>query len=944
MRQREAGIDCATGQMTQVRQHLAEQTSATTDLIYFANGNLKQVVYPPNKHDERYQIRYAYDPVVATHVTQITDSFSYVSTATYNYKYGSVATSVDLNNNPTTYHYDGFGRMATVYGPYQAELSTPTIHFEYHHDAQIPWALTQHIDDYRSATDTIDTVLFIDGIGRVLQTKKDATLYQGEDLSPEDQMVVSGRVTFDFMGRTIASYYPVTEPLGTPGIFNPAFDSVQPTHITYDVLDRTTQITIPDNTSTSTAYGFGLDRAGTPQFMTIATDANGIQKKSFSNVRDLITSIQETNTLPDGTLQEIWTSYEYDALSQLIEVSDDQQYVTQVVYDHLGRRTIIDSPDSGRTELFYDLASNPVAQITANLRQIPDKQIVYDYEYNRIASISYPDFTENNVTYTYGAPGVRDNRAGRITYISSEAGIEERFYGKLGEIVKVVKTIDSDTTAARQSYTTETRYDTWGRLQQLTYPDGEVLTYAYDAGGKVRQVTGHKLPHTTEYLSRLEYDKFEQRAFLEMGNGVRTSYAYNADNRRLHNLQASQPNGQLFQNLYYDYDNVGNILSLTNDRALAAPGLLGGPTAQHFEYDELYRLTHATGTFSHAKHYEETVDSYTLAMQYDTLHNIVNKAQKHVITEGGDDKDTQRKTTYDWDYAYAGPRPHAPTEIGDFRYLYDANGNQVGWDDEEQDQARRIIWDEENRVQRIVTGDDDEIVERVADQTSDDAVLATANEVAPRPAVNEETADNASKSGTRDKPVVVTFKYDDGGERVLKRGAEDETAYINAYYVVRNRHIRTKHVYVGNTRLSSTLVQVDGTSDALDLVAAQEEAMNKGTEPPQIAADASVNDESANGDIGPIARTLYFYHSDHLGSTNYVTNDEGDIFQHLEYFPFGETWVEQTKDFDGIPYLFTAKELDEETGLYYFGARYYDPRTSVWQSTDPALGGLCQLR
>jgi RHS repeat-associated protein len=38
------------------------------------------------------------------------------------------------------------------------------------------------------------------------------------------------------------------------------------------------------------------------------------------------------------------------------------------------------------------------------------------------------------------------------------------------------------------------------------------------------------------------------------------------------------------------------------------------------------------------------------------------------------------------------------------------------------------------------------------------------------------------------------------------------------------------------------------------------------------------------------------------------------------------------------PYLFTAKEFDEETGLYYFGARYYDPRTSVWQNVDPILG------
>ena len=39
-----------------------------------------------------------------------------------------------------------------------------------------------------------------------------------------------------------------------------------------------------------------------------------------------------------------------------------------------------------------------------------------------------------------------------------------------------------------------------------------------------------------------------------------------------------------------------------------------------------------------------------------------------------------------------------------------------------------------------------------------------------------------------------------------------------------------------------------------------------------------------------------------------------------------------------MPYRYTSKELDEETGLYYFGARYYDPRTSVWQSVDPILG------
>jgi RHS repeat-associated protein len=85
---------------------------------------------------------------------------------------------------------------------------------------------------------------------------------------------------------------------------------------------------------------------------------------------------------------------------------------------------------------------------------------------------------------------------------------------------------------------------------------------------------------------------------------------------------------------------------------------------------------------------------------------------------------------------------------------------------------------------------------------------------------------------------------------------------------------------------------------------------------------------------------IFFFHPDHLGSTSFVTDRDGELYEHVGYFPFGETWVEQASNTENIPYLFTGKELDQETGLYYFGARYYDPRTSVWQSADPGLGGF----
>ena len=79
----------------------------------------------------------------------------------------------------------------------------------------------------------------------------------------------------------------------------------------------------------------------------------------------------------------------------------------------------------------------------------------------------------------------------------------------------------------------------------------------------------------------------------------------------------------------------------------------------------------------------------------------------------------------------------------------------------------------------------------------------------------------------------------------------------------------------------------------------------------------------------------FYYHPDHLGSSSYITNLDGEVVQHIEYVPFGEVFIEERNNTWNTPYLFNAKEYDEETGMYYYGARYYEPRMSLWMSTDP---------
>ena len=113
----------------------------------------------------------------------------------------------------------------------------------------------------------------------------------------------------------------------------------------------------------------------------------------------------------------------------------------------------------------------------------------------------------------------------------------------------------------------------------------------------------------------------------------------------------------------------------------------------------------------------------------------------------------------------------------------------------------------------------------------------------------------------------------------------------------------------------------DGTPEA-----AQARAMNAST---RAAVDNNFHDKDN------YEKMQFYYHPDHLGSSSYITNLDGEVSQHIEYVPFGEVFIEERNNTWNTPYLFNAKEFDEKTGMYYYGARYYEPRLSLWMSADP---------
>jgi len=146
--------------------------------------------------------------------------------------------------------------------------------------------------------------------------------------------------------------------------------------------------------------------------------------------------------------------------------------------------------------------------------------------------------------------------------------------------------------------------------------------------------------------------------------------------------------------------------------------------------------------------------------------------------------------------------------------------------------------------------------------------------------------------------TATQYAYDAKGMRIIKDGPYGKSIYVDTGYVLSQEYVESNHVFVGNTRIASVVKHKDETKPA-----------------------------------------TYYYASDHLGSSSVLTTSTGGYHERIEYLPYGETWFEDTVNSNGYttPYKFTGKELDKETGLYYFGARYYDARISRWISTDPAL-------
>jgi RHS repeat-associated protein len=106
---------------------------------------------------------------------------------------------------------------------------------------------------------------------------------------------------------------------------------------------------------------------------------------------------------------------------------------------------------------------------------------------------------------------------------------------------------------------------------------------------------------------------------------------------------------------------------------------------------------------------------------------------------------------------------------------------------------------------------------------------------------------------------------------------------------------------------------------------------------PELVRETALNTTAAKNAPESTTRVLFWYHPDYLGNVDLVTERDGKTYEFFTYNPWGEEMHQYNANTFGFssPYRFNSKEKDEETGLHYYGARYYQSKLSVWMSVDP---------
>lgn len=779
-----------------------------------------------------------------------------------------------------------------------------------------------------TAEDRIIRFSYSDGMGRVLMHKAQVA---ADPVTPDvPRWVGSGRTIYNNKGKAVMQFEPYFSPthLCEAAELNTSV-GVSP-RLFYDALGRNYRTELPDGTFTENAWtaweqtvwdqndtvleSDWFTARTTGSLSSITAEADAAAKAATHAATP---TIMHTDSLArpfytiqsDGINTPIKSHVELDIQGNRISVTDGLRNTDHPSadirclnyrYNMLQQPCYQESIDSGISYTLTDVAGQPLLHVDA-------AENVFHMEYDILRRVTQKwcgELLQEEIFYG-DTPGLETNpedlnMRGQVHHHCDGAG-ETRFplgYDFKGNPKKTVLKLLADPTLSEvdwtddpvlnaEEYTTSVVLDALNRPVVGTDPGGNETRYEYDRGGALKKVLFRHytavppvppVPNPfAEYVKDIRYDAKGQRQSILYGNNTVTSYTYDPETYRLKSLITTANSGAVtHQHLKYYYDPVGNITFITD----AAQKVLYHDNSeispdQDYTYDALYRLIKAKGremaAGSGQENNWENAGYNSTSYQNDIGRNYCQHFEYDAVGNIKKLRHVAGAGSYTRYYKYVG------------------NSNRLWFTDTaDVDTPPGFSYDYDERGN--MTGM----------QHLSDMQWNTANEL------------NKIVCGGID----TCYQYS-GGQRIRK-------------YTDKGT-IKEERIYLGNFEIyrkfdTSSLTPTDPVLERHTL------HINDDT-----GRIAMIEKRILGTDPGDAVLTRYIY-SNHLQSAALELNEDAEIISYEEYHPYGTTaYTYQNADAHAIAkrYRYTGKERDEESGLYYHGARYYVPWLCRWCSVDP---------
>jgi RHS repeat-associated protein len=817
---------------------------------------------------------------------------------------GNKTSETDANGNKTIYEYDCLGHLILEKKQTtQTNLTTK--------QAETVTAVTKYFFDANG-----NKVKMIDPNGHIWLYSYSA---RGFLLSETDPVGNVTRYGYDPMGNRVAKIDPRKNkdaPLNWYSFSGNQLvckdsrsDKSFTTWYLYDDYNRLYRTVMPaktppenpfvstpnyDNPYTETWFGLSGNKIS-------ERDPNGIETKYTYSPRNWL----ETKIGPYSKEE-----YQYDGVGNQTQakiwtdISADTYYTITKDYDSLGRLRQIAYPQS--TEAYtYDPFDNRLTLKDGNGN-------LTEYKYNNLGwQVTVTDPLKNTTTYSY------DPNGNKVATISAK---KLYFINRYDAQNRVVETLDS------LGVSTLYNYDCNGNLSGKLDPRSTRWEYVYNENNTLKQLKLTGADKTT-YTVSYTYDQAGNRMTVSDTSRIRYAVTYNdliPDPLNRINVVERQYEGKSYR-MVYEYNQGGQVT------ALQYPGATAKITYQYNASGQLQEVKGFTKTTGITHYSDGLIKTLTQANNVTTQYTYDTGRRLRELNTSLE-ANSLLKLTYSFDLA------GNITALGDSvsgrqsAYQYQPNNwlKQEATKGQKESRNEDYQYDSDgNRTQRTITLSGS-TVSNYSYYPDTDRLLTDG-----KYGYVYDAAGNLIQKGN--KFNIVSNKI----EFTAKSGAGVEyweygyDLFNRLIKVQKNQQVVAQYGYdpegfrvVKATSVGTTHYVFDGNEPVF------EKQLKSGTIKSYIYASGK-HLARVDGVIGDTAAKVYYYHTDHIGSIRKITDSQGKVVWNSDYAAFG-TQENKSGSIEEL-HSFTGKELDPDTGLYYYNARWYDSDLGRFISEDPEV-------